>query len=967
MTSVNLILAICHMTLLAPLAVLGLHKAWVVLLWWRRRQYRTAAGDLAGRTPPKVTIQLPVYNERFVVARLIQTIAQLDYPHSELEIQILDDSTDDTTDIISQTLGELPASLAIHHIRRGDRTGFKAGALAYGLTTASGEFIAIFDADFLPPPDFLQKTVSHFDNPKVGLVQARWGHTNREHSGLTQIQALLLDGHFRIEQSARATNHCLFNFNGTAGLFRRQCIEDAGGWHHDTLTEDLDLSYRAQLAGWQFLYLPDLRCPAELPTDMNGFLTQQNRWAKGSIQTGRKHLGTVWRSELSRMAKIEASFHLLSNLAFPLLFSLILVAMPLQFVRFLDPGAATWELSWIEELPLLFATLSVLIYFGLSQLSLHRLSLSTVLRLPLVLSMGAGACLNNTFAVLSAFRRDPGEFRRTPKNTPANPEERAKTYRSPRGALPYFEVLLGCWAFTTTVLASLLGHYSTATFHGLFGLGLLWVGLQSLRSNRQLAVILPLVLLVSCTGSGGSSGAAIVSDGPPEIVTSQARIGKEHNLTEIVFATRRGLAVDDLPSRPGKELGIRMHPDGVRVLFTRERRSNDATSREIFVSSIDRSYTEQRLTVNAVLDDGGCWSPDGEDLAFSSQSSGNLGSRDLWRMTANGNSAQRLTNGDFEDRDPDWHNNGIVFSRRPLNSSDPARLFVLDPVSTNISPITDGGANEGDYEPAWAPDGKSVLFIRRASADLQVLMRYVLGTSKPAVISDGIGIDRFPRWSPQGDRIFVARSRPVLGLDGLRLYGTMPDGSDPLLLFPDARFAYLGFDAVPTIGAYQTPTANAVDVDEKSGLITMRLGATSGGYFDLAKEVDGKVLRVTTAAFNNREVAGILLTQDLGFPDPTKITAVRIRVTMALSRTSKDSKLRLAVRNHLLQRYDTVLNFSPPDSQLQPYEFSTSSLAHIDRSGLLRLEVIADLDPATPAELVVDGIEIELRVLPDGK
>ena len=274
-------------------------------------------GDPATQDLPKVTVQLPLYNERYVVARLIEAVARLDYPADRLEIQVLDDSSDDTSDIVAQTLAALPPDLRVHHIQRGDRSGFKAGALAHGLQTATGDYVAIFDADFVPPPGFLRQIIPHLGDPDVGLVQARWGHTNRRHSALTQVQALLLDGHFRIEQPARSTNACLFNFNGTAGVFRRRCIEEAGGWHHDTLTEDMDLSYRAQLAGWKFVYLPELRCPAELPTDMNGFLTQQHRWAKGSIQTARKHLGTIFRSQLSWLAKTESVFHTLGNLAFP--------------------------------------------------------------------------------------------------------------------------------------------------------------------------------------------------------------------------------------------------------------------------------------------------------------------------------------------------------------------------------------------------------------------------------------------------------------------------------------------------------------------------------------------------------------------------------------------------------------------------------------------------------------------------
>lgn len=964
MISLDFILAVCHLALLAPLAVLGLHKTWMVALWWRGRHRtpRTIRAD--GGELPFVTVQLPLYNERFVVARLLQAVADLDYPADRLEIQVLDDSTDDTTEIIAETLARLPTSLRIHHLRRDLRTGFKAGALAHGLTTAKGDFIAIFDADFLPPPEFLRETIPHFEDPEVGLVQARWGHTNRDHSPLTQVQALLLDGHFRIEQRARSTNGCLFNFNGTAGLIRRQCIEDAGGWHHDTLTEDMDLSYRAQLAGWRFVYLPDLRCPAELPTDMNGFLTQQHRWAKGSIQTGRKHLGTIWRSKLPRLAKVESLFHLFGNLAFPLLLGLILIAMPLQLVRLMTDGTPHWQLTWLEELPLLFATISVLCYFGLSQLSLGRFSFATLIRLPLVLSMGAGACLNNTVAVLSALGQDPGEFRRTPKNTSSELNQRAPTYQSPRGILPVFEVLLGGWALATATFAGQLDHWSTAIFHGLFGIGLLWVGLQSLRSNRKLTVALPAAILASCTGSGGSKSIPIKSDSKPEIVASQARIGKEHLLTEIIFASRRGLAFDDLPSQSGMEMGVRVHPDGVRLLFTRERRNGKPDSRELFLASIDRSYPERRLTNNSVLDDGGCWAPDGADIVFSSRDSGNLGSRDLWRMTAAGTGAQRLTTGDFDDRDPDWHTSGIVFSRRPLKGPAPARLFVMDPSGAGLTLLTDGGGvGEGDYEPAWAPDGKSILFIRRATAERQVMLRHVLGATASVVISDALGVDRFPRWSPLGDRIFVARRRLAEGLPGLRLYGVMPDGSDPQLIFPDARFDYLGFDPIPTMGAYQSPASGVIDVDEKNGHLSLQFGRISGGYFDLAREQDGRVLRVLTSAFKDREAAGILLTQPLGVKDVFNISSVRVRVTMAISRTGPDSFVRLAVRNTLEQRYDTVLEFSPADSQLHTYEFTTSSLAHVDRDGRLKLEAIGDIEAGTPADLSIDGIEIELRVL----
>ena len=477
-------MAICYLLLVSGLAVLGLHKTWMILLWWRGRQTKPADPELRSQDLPAVTVQLPIYNERFVVADLIRATAKLDYPHDRLEIQILDDSTDDTPDVVAGTLAELPSDLRVRHIRRDDRTGYKAGALEHGLHEATGELIAVFDADFIPPTDFLRRAVPCFADERVGLVQARWDHTNSESSVLTRVQALLLDGHFAIEQRARANNGCFFNFNGTAGLFRRQCIEDAGGWQHDTLTEDMDLSYRAQLKGWRFLYRSDLVCPAELPMDMNGFLTQQHRWAKGSIQTGRKLLGRIFAARLPLRTKIESVFHLLGNLAFPMLLALILVAMPLQLLRWLGGTPTHGFYEWVEAAPLVLATLSVFAYYGLSQVTLSRFTAGTLLRLPVILALGAGVSLNNTLAVCSALRRSPGEFLRTPKRV--TPEDATRdTYNSPRGLLPLFEIGLGLWAATTSSLAILQGQWSSAGFHGLFATGLVWVGLRSIQANRR--------------------------------------------------------------------------------------------------------------------------------------------------------------------------------------------------------------------------------------------------------------------------------------------------------------------------------------------------------------------------------------------------------------------------------------------------------------------------------------------------
>ena len=257
-------------------------------------------------------MQLPVFNERYVVERLIDAVCRLDYPKERLEIQVLDDSTDDTGEIVrrSKWMRLQEKGFWIERLHRQDRTGFKAGALAAGLLRAKGELIAIFDADFVPPADFLYKTLPWFQKPTIGMVQTRWGHLNESYSLLTWIQSIFLDGHFLIEHTARNRSGAFFNFNGTAGIWRRQAIETSGGWQHDTLTEDLDLSYRAQMKGWRFMYLPDVVCPAELPVDINAFKTQQNRWTMGASQTAKKMLPTIWRSPLPLKVKVEATFHL---------------------------------------------------------------------------------------------------------------------------------------------------------------------------------------------------------------------------------------------------------------------------------------------------------------------------------------------------------------------------------------------------------------------------------------------------------------------------------------------------------------------------------------------------------------------------------------------------------------------------------------------------------------------------------
>jgi cellulose synthase/poly-beta-1,6-N-acetylglucosamine synthase-like glycosyltransferase len=493
MESAALILLGLQLALLVPLAVLGLHRGWIVLQWVRHRARAERDEPVAEADLPAVTVQLPIFNERYVAARLIEAVSNIDYPRDRLDIQVLDDSTDDTSAIIARTLRSLPADVRIAHLQRSDRTGFKAGALAAGLARARGELIAVFDADFVPPRDFLRAVAPCFRDARIGMAQTRWDHLNLGDSLLTRMQGLLLDAHFVIEHAARAHSGCFFNFNGTAGVFRRRCIEEAGGWQHDTLTEDLDLSYRAQLAGWTFAYRPDIACPAELPRDMNAFLNQQHRWAKGSIQTARKLLGRIWRAPLPLRTRLEATFHLCGNAAFPLLLLLILVGLPLQIARSLGASPVTSLIGFVEGLPLLFSTLCVLVYYGTSQLGIARFTAGTLARLPLVLAIGAGMCVNNTLAVLSGLRGEVGIFRRTPKLA-GDARAPDATYRCQRGALPLAELALGIWAATTAILAARLQLPWTMVFHGLFAAGLLWVGVRSLAAERPQRALAPTAL-----------------------------------------------------------------------------------------------------------------------------------------------------------------------------------------------------------------------------------------------------------------------------------------------------------------------------------------------------------------------------------------------------------------------------------------------------------------------------------------
>src|SRR5919201_3520243 len=328
MTPAETLTLATYFFVLIILAVYGWHRYYLVYLYMRHRgKDPRAAGPLASLPP--VTIQLPLYNEMYVADRLIAAVCAIDYPRELLEIQVLDDSTDETCRIAEQAVRRFAAEgLDIKYFHRTNRRGYKAGALEEGMKVARGEFIAIFDADFIPSRDFLVRLMPHFADRSVGMVQARWGHINQDYSLLTKIQAILLDGHFVLEHGARNRSGCFFNFNGTAGVWRRDAIHTAGGWQHDTLTEDMDLSYRAQLLGWRFVYVPDVAAPAELPVEMSSFKAQQFRWAKGSIQVAKKLLPRILRSNATFAQKSEAFFHLTNNFAYPLLILLSLLLLP---------------------------------------------------------------------------------------------------------------------------------------------------------------------------------------------------------------------------------------------------------------------------------------------------------------------------------------------------------------------------------------------------------------------------------------------------------------------------------------------------------------------------------------------------------------------------------------------------------------------------------------------------------------
>ena len=481
----DLLLLIPYFVVMIILAGYGLHRYQLVYMYYKNSRNRTTDPPQRFTELPRVTVQLPIFNEQYVVDRLVESICKLDYPKDKLEIQLLDDSTDETVDVARAVVDRYAAlGHPITYIHRANRSGFKAGALQNGMQSAKGEFIAIFDADFVVPEDWLMRVIHHFAEPGIGMVQTRWTHLNRNYSFLTEVEAILLDGHFILEHGGRSRSNVFFNFNGTAGMWRRKAIEDAGGWQHDTLTEDTDLSYRSQLKGWKFKYVQDIECPAELPIEMTAFKTQQARWAKGLIQTSKKVLPRMLKSDQPFRVKMEAWYHLTANISYPLMIVLSTLLLPAMIIR----SFGGWFQMLLIDLPLFMAsTFSISSFYLVSQKELMpRKWPRTFLFLPFLMALGIGLTLTNTRAVLEALFGIQSAFKRTPKYRVQSKTDKVmgQKYRRRLGIVPWLELLVGSYFILMCVYAFTSENYWTIPFLLLFVLGYWYTGLMSLLQGR---------------------------------------------------------------------------------------------------------------------------------------------------------------------------------------------------------------------------------------------------------------------------------------------------------------------------------------------------------------------------------------------------------------------------------------------------------------------------------------------------
>ena len=476
-----------YLIALTILGIYGAHRGHLLMLYLRHRKNAPKPlREFAEDELPTVTIQLPMFNEMYVVDRLMDGVISIDYPKDKLQIQVLDDSTDETQQIARAKVDELQElGFDVEYLHRTDRTGFKAGALEEGMDSAKGELVMVFDADFVPTPTVLRKLVDHFTDPNVGMVQARWGHINKDYSVLTQCQSMMLDGHFVIEHIARNRSGRFFNFNGTAGVWRKATIIDAGGWQHDTVTEDMDLSFRAQMKGWRFVYVPDAIAPAELPCEMNSFKTQQFRWAKGSAQTTKKLLWTVLKTPMPFKVKLEVIMHLTNNFAYLFLVVLAALQLPNMLIR---RGMDHPELLLLD-VPLFAATCgSICVFYLVTHRALYDNLWDAIKRLPLMMALGIGLSVNNARAVLEGLFGKDLEFVRTPKHgvrgEDTSAEWKRKKYKAKFPIHSLLELAFGLYFVVTIVLAVITGSWISIPFLVLFMVGFLYVGSLSLYQTR---------------------------------------------------------------------------------------------------------------------------------------------------------------------------------------------------------------------------------------------------------------------------------------------------------------------------------------------------------------------------------------------------------------------------------------------------------------------------------------------------
>ncbi len=465
---------------LCLLLVYCIHRYFILYLYYANRK-KTGSGCLTAiEKLPRVTVQLPVYNEIYVISRLINAVTKMTYPPELLEIQVLDDSTDKTSEAALKIVEKLRTKgNNIHYYHRKERTGFKAGALQEGLKKAQGDLIAIFDADFVPEKDFLLKTVPLLSHPETAMVQTRWGHINRDYSVLSELQSIYLDAHFVLEHTARSWSGRFFNFNGTAGVWRKQAIRDAGGWQHDTLTEDLDLSYRAQLKGWKFVFAPDIVAPAEIPVSLISFKTQQHRWAKGGIETAKKLIPGIIKSPLPIKIKLEAVFHLTCNLNYLLILSLAILAYPALIIRII----MGWKELFIFDLIIFWcSTIPIGLYYTVSQREAGETWLKKICYIPLIMALGIGLSVNNGRGVLEAILGKRSGFMRTPKYRieTKNDNWKKKLYRVRVSDLMTFtELALGFYFLSAVIFAIVFEVYDAVPFLCLFVSGFFYVSFLS--------------------------------------------------------------------------------------------------------------------------------------------------------------------------------------------------------------------------------------------------------------------------------------------------------------------------------------------------------------------------------------------------------------------------------------------------------------------------------------------------------